>query len=613
MFNYLSRFNPWKKAKELPKNLQELSKNLPKLIKHTTDELLSEPDTFKKYTDILKFKSTDLDSIKYYKGLITGLNYSEYNEYSRLNTKLKDGKPDYESNTFNIFYWRLINNISSIKRNVNPDEFFYIRFLQFIQESNETCKFIKTIRIENCNHNNSYVSTPISEFLKMINSCKNSLLNIIIPVILFDKVENFHHQNSLIVNVKDKKVWRLEPNWTKRDNNKKNYTNEALIANFKYTEYTFEGYYPYILKTCSHTGQCIALSILSYYYPNYIDKNMTKFFLMNYFKWEYKNIFNKIYTETCSSLVNALNIISDSGIPHIFMKCCSTGCDADTDKAFEYVLNTFQMNKAYKVENVHYDIFNVLGEKVVKPEHIDFTEPENFDKIKLKSKIKDKWINSLSLIRDLREEDEWNQLNVGNKYFKTNWKHTFNKLKYMRRYDFDKYKKLSPIAIKRLHPRWTITLDRLKNIKETDPKLFNELKTIPKFSGKKKWKSTFNTLKDTRKYDFEEYQKLSPTAKKQLNYKWVTILNKVNEIKKDYPSRWNRLLEYNPGLKAGLNWKKGLSAIKDKKKYKYEWIDFIKDNKALNTEYNWKYTMENIKKMKETRPEQYNYLLNKNN
>ena len=78
MFNYLSRFNPWKKAKELPKNLQELSKNLPKLIKHTTDELLSEPDTFKKYTDILKFKSTDLDSIKYYNQMHSFLQMTAY-------------------------------------------------------------------------------------------------------------------------------------------------------------------------------------------------------------------------------------------------------------------------------------------------------------------------------------------------------------------------------------------------------------------------------------------------------------------------------------------------------------------------------------------------------
>ena len=216
---------------------------------------------------------------KYFNALI-GFEYSYYNPV--IYDRYSSSRPAF------VYYNILLACMPSVKGKYSW-EYFYDSLLDFMDKSNQYCKTLQTIYLGNSDLlkkvSHTHSETPIEDFKKMINGCNQTSKNILIPVILIENDQT--HRNTLIVTPR-KEIYRIEPNHKDIDEH-----NDTFIKYFENSGYTFKGHYKKNepLKFCIHGSFCNALAVL-HYFIDITKPSDVHNILVDYFKWEYKKLFN---------------------------------------------------------------------------------------------------------------------------------------------------------------------------------------------------------------------------------------------------------------------------------------------------------------------------------
>jgi ankyrin repeat protein len=193
-------------------------------------------------------------------------------------------------------------------------DYVYIRLLEFMDKSNEYCKTLKTIEIGDPEKLKQQSilgkETPIEYFKEVIRRCSNGeprTKNILIPLIMYYK-DHIAHRNTLIV-TPDDKVYRLEPNH-KREGDE---IQTILIRYFKDSGYKYSSHFkPETPRTfCNHGGFCNVMAVL-HYFIDITEASQVKKVLVDYFKWEYMNLYNKRFVYPPNPLQDIINSYVDT-------------------------------------------------------------------------------------------------------------------------------------------------------------------------------------------------------------------------------------------------------------------------------------------------------------
>jgi hypothetical protein len=151
----------------------------------------------------------------------------------------------------------------------------------------------------------------LAELKTKIEICKDDKIFLLIVINDFAET-SFHdraHSNLLVIDRKTKEIYAFEPNYdTDIENNNilLAYNNFIKLIGDHIRDYTFKGYYPQ--QTCNigdHGGMCSFIAILSFFYPKGdLTYSKIKERLMEYLKWELKNIENGLLVSFGKTLKN---------------------------------------------------------------------------------------------------------------------------------------------------------------------------------------------------------------------------------------------------------------------------------------------------------------------
>ena len=201
-------------------------------------------------------------------------------------------------------------------------------------------KFENEINIENYTESNASVSTDPKIFKEALEKCKTKKkdeTNIYGLLSLNGGQGNSdqNHANSLIISTKEKKIWRVEPNFSVdwlSESIVKQFNTDGLklgiyknidykdIINQKLYEwvkklnigYTFDGYYRENLKSCpNHGGLCSVLSALQLYLPKQITPENIKYYLIKFFEYKFKELYKQQFFENLDIYTLLISIVRE--------------------------------------------------------------------------------------------------------------------------------------------------------------------------------------------------------------------------------------------------------------------------------------------------------------
>jgi hypothetical protein len=240
----------------------------------------------------------------------------------------------------NLYYGKLYGLDPKSRAGKTVFQHLFTKYLY--QNDYVNCDINEGINIVNWNNESATVELDGENkinFLDLFEKCisNSSFKFITVNLLLVGGTATSDHNNTLIISKKYKCIWRIEPNFDLNELNEEakkqfyidnlktgnypfytDYVNQALDTYFKRNpliingeNYRFVGYHSTIsAHTCSfHGGLCMAASILNTFYK---QSNLTrydlKYHIVQYFIWEYKNIYHEEFT-----LMNIQEILGNIG------------------------------------------------------------------------------------------------------------------------------------------------------------------------------------------------------------------------------------------------------------------------------------------------------------